>query len=277
VFTIALQRIRSRRLPAATIQGYLNGDSVKPRQARGRKEWAMAGWVDPDDPVLSSVTALARELSDPVRLTALQLLATEGPHTMIQLADAIGVSAPRLGNHLARLRAAGLVMVEHTGRYAVYRLGRADLGDVLTILSRYAANSDLGGVGRPSSAVDIAHTCYDHAAGRLGVSVFGMLIDRAALRPPTGDGDELALGDDLSAFAALGVDAAAVDPGRRKLATACLDKTHRLPHLGGALGQAVLDAFIADTLVQRREGSRELSLTAAGRRRLPTLLPGFTL
>jgi DNA-binding transcriptional ArsR family regulator len=235
----------------------------------------MVGWVDPDDPVLSSVTGLARELSDPVRLTTLQLLATEGPHTMIQLADAIGVGASRLGNHLSRLRAAGLVAVEHTGRHAVYRLGRADLADVLTALSRYAANGDLEVTGRPTSAADIAHTCYDHAAGRLGIAVFAMLIERGALRPPT-DG-ELTLGDDLSAFADLGVDAAAIDPGRRKPATACLDKTHRLPHLGGALGQAVLDAFIADDLVRRRDDSRELLLTDAGRRRLPALLPAFTL
>jgi DNA-binding transcriptional ArsR family regulator len=235
----------------------------------------MAGWVDPDAPVLAAVTGLARELSDPVRLTALQLLATEGPHTMIQLADAIGVSAPRLGNHLTRLRAAGLVAVEHTGRHAVYRLRRSDLGDVLTALSLYAANSDLELTDRPASAVDIAHTCYDHAAGRLGISVFAMLIERSALRPPAGS-DELALGPDLSPFASLGVDPAAITPGRRKLATACLDKTHRLPHLGGALGQAVLDAFIADDLVRRQEDSRELLLTDTGRRRLPALLPGFT-
>lgn len=236
----------------------------------------MAGWVDADAPVLSSVTGLARELSDPVRLTALQLLAAEGPHTMIQLADAIGVSAPRLGNHLTRLRAAGLVAVEHTGRHAVYRIGRADLGEVLTALSRYANNQDLELTGRPASPVDIAHTCYDHAAGRLGVSVFTTLIERSALRPPDGTGDELLLGDDLSAFATFGVDAAAIDHGRRKLATACLDKTHRLPHLGGALGQAVLDAFIADDLVRRQDGTRELVLTDNGRHSLPALLPGFS-
>src|SRR4051794_41869754 len=109
----------------------------------------MAGWVDPDDPVLSAVTGLARELSDPVRLTALQLLAAEGPHTMIQLADAVGVSAPRLGNHLTRLRAAGLVAVEHTGRHAVYRLGRADLRDARTALSRYANKPHPGPPGPP--------------------------------------------------------------------------------------------------------------------------------
>src|SRR3954447_19829175 len=103
----------------------------------------MTGWVDPQAPVVASVTSLAGELADPVRLTALQLLAAEGPHTMIQLADAVGVSAPRLGNHPARLRAAGLVAGGRTGRRAVYRIGRTDLGDVLTALSHYANNHDL--------------------------------------------------------------------------------------------------------------------------------------
>ncbi|MFC0438359.1 helix-turn-helix transcriptional regulator [Kutzneria buriramensis] len=235
----------------------------------------MAGWVDPDDGLLSSVTALARELADPVRLTALQLLAAEGPHTMIQLADAIGVSAPRLGNHLAQLRAAGLVAVEHTGRHAVYRLGRAGLGEVLTALARYANDRDLTLTERPTSPIDLAHTCYDHVAGRLGVAVFALLVERSALRPPDGSGDELALGEDTSAFAALGVDPTAIEPGRRKLATACLDKSHRLPHLGGVLGRAVLDALLADDLVRRRDDTRELLLTDAGRSRLPALLPDF--
>jgi hypothetical protein len=71
------------------------------------------------------------------------------------------------------------------------------------------------------------------------------------------------------------VDAAAIDPGRRKLATACLDKTHRLPHLGGALGQLILDRIIADDLVRRQETTRELLLTPTGRDRLPRLIPGF--
>src|SRR3954468_3458838 len=98
----------------------------------------MTGWVDPQAPVVASVTSLAGKLADPVRLTALQLLAAEGPHTMSQLAQALGVSAPRLGNHLARLREQGLVTVEHTGRHAVYRVAAPGLGDVLAALSRYA-------------------------------------------------------------------------------------------------------------------------------------------
>ncbi|MFE9745474.1 ArsR/SmtB family transcription factor [Saccharothrix saharensis] len=235
----------------------------------------MAGWVDSGNAVQASVVALARELSDPVRLTALQLLAAEGPHTMVQLADAMGVTPPRLGNHLARLRAAGLVTVEHTGRHAVYQVARADIADVLTALARYAHQDDLTAPQRASSPVDVAHTCYDHAAGRLGISVFTTLVSAGALHPPDGRTGELVPGDDLTALHRLGVDARAVAP-RRRLALACLDRTHRVPHLGGDLGRLVLDAFVADDLVRRQDGTRELLVTERGAARLPELLPGFT-
>jgi DNA-binding transcriptional ArsR family regulator len=230
-------------------------------------------WTDPQEPVLASVTALAAELADPIRLTALQLLAAEGPHTMSRLAAALDVTAPRLGNHLTRLRAAGLVEVEHTGRHAVYRLARPELIDVLTALARWAGH-ELP-TGHPATAADIAHTCYDHAAGRLGVALLAHLVDRGALTAPDGTAEELRPGPDGAALADLGVDPAGLDPGRRKLATACLDRTHRLPHLGGALGAQILDGLIDRGLLTREDGTRVLLPTAAGRRELPRLVPGF--
>ncbi|AVT28992.1 transcriptional regulator [Plantactinospora sp. BC1] len=236
----------------------------------------MTGWVDPDDPTLAAATSLARELADPIRLTALQLLAVEGPHTMTQLADALRVSAPRLGNHLARLRARGLVTVQQRGRHVVYRLASPDTVDVLTALARHGRPETPGPrPARPPSPAETARTCYDHCAGRLGVAVFAALVQRGALLPPDGQHDELRLGPDPTAFGDLGVDLDAVRPGRRKLATACLDRNHRLPHLGGVLGAEVLDAFVADGLVHRQDGERALAITARGARKLPALLPEF--
>ena len=235
----------------------------------------MGGLVDPGNAVQGAIIGLTRELADPVRLTALQVLAAEGPHTMIQLADALGVTAPRLGNHLARLRTAGLVTVEHTGRHALYRTARDDLLPVLTALARYGGNDSVTPPRPPESTADVAHTCYDHAAGRLGVALFTHLFDRGALLPPDGSTTTLTLGADLSPFHDLGIDPATVDPGRRRLATACLDRTHRIPHLGGALCHEVLTALLKAGLVRRGRGDRELRITPQGRNRLSTLLPGF--
>jgi hypothetical protein len=113
-------------------------------------------------------------------------------------------------------------------------------------------------------------------AGRLGIAVFGTLVARGALSPPDGRDDQLTLGPDPAALTELRLDIDALDTGRRKLATACLDKIYRLPHLGGALGKAVLDTFLARRLVVRQENTRTLTLTPKGKAALPVLLPDFS-
>jgi DNA-binding transcriptional ArsR family regulator len=221
------------------------------------------------DTVLDTTAALARELSDPIRLAALQLLTAEGPHTQAQLADAVRVSTPRMGNHLARLRDAGLVEVTHEGRHALYRAARDDLGAVLATLTRFVHGESFT---RSPSRADLAHTCYDHTAGRLGVTIFATLVARDALSTVH---ERVDLGPNALAFRDFGVNPTTVDAGRRKLTAACLDRSHRLPHLGGALGAAVLFALEREKLVERLPDSRELVITSAGRRKLPTLLPGW--
>ena len=47
---------------------------------------------------------------------------------------------------------------------------------------------------------------------------------------------------------------------RRMFAFGCLDWTERRPHLGGALGAAILDALELAGVVRREEGSRAVSL-----------------
>ena len=240
-----------------------------------------------NEPVLSRATRVARELADPLRLLVLQTLASEGPHTASRLAETLRVTGPRLGNHLARLRDADLVTVEHTGRHAVYRLADPDLGDVLTALLRYAG-ADSGQQGqqgqqgqesreRPRPPLDIVRTCYDHTAGLLGVRLFAWLVERGALRAPDGRTDELTLGRDPAALTEIGVDPSAITPGRRRLAVACLDRTHLLPHLGGELGRVVLDALIRQDVLRHGRGDRVLTITPVGAGYLTALLPDLEI
>ena len=60
---------------------------------------------------------------------------------------------------------------------------------------------------------------------------------------------------------------------RRKEAVACLDRTYRLPHLGGRLGGALLDALVRDGSVRTSPGTRTLTVTPAGAKRLAEFLP----
>ncbi|HEY8829857.1 MAG TPA: metalloregulator ArsR/SmtB family transcription factor [Candidatus Limnocylindria bacterium] len=57
-----------------------------------------------------------RALGDDTRLRVLQLLATEGEHTVTELALRLRLSQPLLSWHLRRLRRAGVVKTVRVGR-----------------------------------------------------------------------------------------------------------------------------------------------------------------
>jgi DNA-binding transcriptional ArsR family regulator len=197
----------------------------------------MASWVSSDEPVLRTAIGTARELADPIRLTVLQLLAHEGPHGGLQLADILQVAQPRLANHLKRLHDAGLISIERQGRHAVYRIADDRLPPLLDALAEFAG----GPLPTPTPAVPAFRTCYDHAAGPWAVAVLADLRSSGALTPA--DGDRLDYGPNAAtALAAWDIDIATIHPGRRALATQCLDRTVRRPHLGGALGAALLES-----------------------------------
>jgi len=84
-------------------------------------------------------------------------------------------------------------------------------------------------------------------------------------------GDGYALTDKgAAALANLGIDVQATQAQRRRFAFACLDWSERRPHLGGALGAAVLTLALRKRWVARDLDSRVLTVTAAGRRELLT-------
>ncbi|WP_435120973.1 ArsR/SmtB family transcription factor [Amycolatopsis thermoflava] len=231
------------------------------------------GWTSAEQPVVATVTGLARELADPIRLTVLQLLAHEGPHGMTQLADVLGVTPARLGNHLAKLRQAGLVVTSQSGRHVTYRLKDPAITAVLDALADYAG----GALPLPGPAAPPERLCYDHAAGRLGVAVLDHLLAEDALRRRA-DTDELELGPRATeVLARLGIDADTLTAGRRKTATSCLDRTLRRPHLGGALGHAILTRLRTEGLVEVDADGRTLTLHPDADDRLGDLLPGLVL
>ncbi|GAB2966302.1 metalloregulator ArsR/SmtB family transcription factor [Amycolatopsis acidiphila] len=230
------------------------------------------GWTSAEQPVVATVTGLARELADPIRLTVLQLLAHEGPHGMTQLADILGVSPARLGNHLAKLRTAGLVVGEQSGRHVTYRLKDPAVTAVLDVLADYAG----GALPLPSATAAPERLCYDHAAGRLGVALLDQLLADRALRRPAGGGDALELGPAAGkVLPRFGIDVGALAATRRKVATSCVDRTLRRPHLGGALGHEILTWFRAEDLVAVAvdDDGRTLTLRPGGTARLAELIP----
>ena len=211
---------------------------------------------------------LLKELSDPLRLAVIGRLGNRGPATVTRLAAELDVPLPQLSNHLRRLREAGLVTVERSGRQAVYALADTDVLALLPLLDRITGRD-----AKPAPDADQlpSRTCYDHLAGRIGVALYQALRDRDAVRD-RGDGMVDLGPTGPETFAALGVDVDTVDPGRRRFAFECLDATEAAPHLAGALGDALAAALTSRGWIDRESDSRVIHLTATGRRRLRGLL-----
>ena len=148
----------------------------------------------------------------------------------------------------------------HQGRHNYYRIAGEDIVAAIQALQVIAPSA----VAKPAKLDDVrlARTCYKHLAGRLGVAVAEALEARELLWR---DGDDFALteaGEDF--FTDLGIAPDNLRSGRRQFARQCLDWSERRPHLGGALGAALLDQFLARKWLQPVPGSRAVRLTKAG-------------
>ena len=78
------------------------------------------------DEISELQATVLKSLANPIRLQLIHLLA-DGPTSVGDLAAALGISQPNVSQHLAVLRAAGLVDVDRGRREARYRLSDPDV------------------------------------------------------------------------------------------------------------------------------------------------------
>ncbi len=214
----------------------------------------------------AAVSAIAAAIGEPARTRMLFCLLEGQARTSTELAIVANVTPPTASVHLSRLRAENLVRVFVQGRHRYYSLAGPAVARALEGLSVLAGGVRHKFVPTTPAPLRAARSCYDHMAGALAVS----LHDRfTALRwigaSPHGNGYSLTRNGER-ALAELGVDVAAVHGQRRRLAFACLDWSERRPHLGGALGAALLDLALRRKWVARELDSRALEITRLGRR-----------
>jgi ArsR family transcriptional regulator len=105
--------------------------------------------TDAMDQIDALQAEVLKTLASPRRLQIVHLLA-DGPSDVGRLAEELGISQPNASQHLAVMRAAGIVESERVGRGVVYRLVDPDVvqacaimrGVLLRRLSRLSKLSD---------------------------------------------------------------------------------------------------------------------------------------
>src|SRR5258708_2322250 len=191
--------------------------------------------------------------------------------TSTELAAVAEVAPSTASVHLQRLKSERLVKVFAQGKHRYYSLEGANVAAALEALSVLAGGSREAFVPNTPNLLRAARTCYDHIAGALAVSLHDRFMALGWLSKGSGaDGAYDLTREGARALEALGIDVEATRALRRRFAYACLDWSERRPHIGGALGAAVLRVALKRQWGRQDLDSRALTITSVGRRELQT-------
>jgi DNA-binding transcriptional ArsR family regulator len=215
--------------------------------------------------------SIAAAIGEPARARMLYCLIDGHARTSSELAIVGEVSPSTASVHLARLKDERLVKVLHQGKHRYYSLEGASVARALEALNVVAGGSGEKFVPGTPTHLRSARSCYDHMAGHAAV----LLRDRFEklkwmVADSSGEDGYEVTSEGCKAMAAIGIDVDALRSLRRRFAYGCIDWSERRPHIGGALGKAILDAALKHKWFLQDLDSRALRLTAIGRRQLQT-------
>jgi DNA-binding transcriptional ArsR family regulator len=218
----------------------------------------------------AAASRIAAAIGEPARARMLYCLMDGHARTSTELSVVAEVSPSTASVHLNRLKTAHLVKVLVQGKHRFYSLEGPDVASTLEGLSVLAGGSRDTFVPSTPSRLRAARTCYDHMAGTVGVSLHDRLKALGWLSAGSKGSDntyDLNL-DGTKALEALGIDLEATRALRRRFACPCLDWSERRPHVGGALGAALLKVALKRKWVVQDLDSRALGVTSLGRREM---------
>jgi DNA-binding transcriptional ArsR family regulator len=212
---------------------------------------------------------VAGAFADRTRARILSSLLDGRERTATDLASFGQVTASTASSHLARLEASGLIVCLPRGKRRYYRLTGELVAAAVESLFRLSGEPRPPQIVRVPNRLRHARTCYDHAAGELGVALHDRLHELEWIVP---DGDAY----EVTALGVVGlqewrIDCKALREQRRVFARPCLDWSERRAHVAGALGAALLGRLLVVRWVERELDSRALTITARGVQQLSAL------
>jgi DNA-binding transcriptional ArsR family regulator len=226
--------------------------------------------VEPDPD--AAVCRIAAAIGEPARARMLYCLVDGRARTSTELAMVAEVTPSTASAHLQRLKKERLVKVLAQGKHRYYSLVGENVAAALEGLSVLAGGLRKSFVPNTPNRLRAARTCYDHIAGALGVALHDRIkamgwLSGGATESGAENAYELTPRG-TKAFAELGIDVEANRALRRRFAYACVDWSERRPHLGGAVGAALLNMARARKWVIQELDCRALAITRVGRREM---------
>lgn len=210
------------------------------------------------------MASIAAAVGDPVRVNMLMALRLEGALTAGDLAKVGNVAPSTASEHLAKMVTAGLIVQQKLGRQRLYTMADEDSCALLDGVEAMAMRQAEAGRNVPQLDRSLLHSrlCYHHVAGKLGCDVTNALFAEDIL---THHHDGPAITDKGHAwFGRFDIDTKRLEEAPRMTVRLCMDWTEHRPHLGGALGSALLEGFRGRDWLRTTRGSSEVLVTPKG-------------
>jgi len=220
-----------------------------------------------------AVSRIAAAIGEPARARILYSLLDGHARTSTELALVAEVSPSTASVHLTHLKDRGLVSVLAQGKHRYYSLEGRHTATALEALMVVAVGPDNRFVPNTPQRLRAARTCYDHMAGTVAVALHDRFMQMGWLTAVPTSSRANARTYDVTpegkhALGALGIDIEATRALRRRFAYGCVDWSERRPHIGGALGAALLNVALKCKWISQDLDSRALQVTRSGRREL---------
>ncbi|MFZ6748744.1 ArsR/SmtB family transcription factor [Undibacterium sp. Ren11W] len=220
----------------------------------------------------TQLSRLAAAIAEPARARILCCLMDGHARTSTELAVVAGVSPSTTSVHLSKLKQENLLKQMAQGKHRYYQLASAEVATALEALLALAGLPKPRFVPNTPSRLRLARTCYDHMAGTVAVQIHDCMMARAWLLPGASDDTAYTLSPaGIEGLQEIGVDVNAALTLRRRFACSCLDWSERKPHLGGALGAALLTLMLQRAWLTRDLDSRALAISKRGSKALHDL------
>jgi DNA-binding transcriptional ArsR family regulator len=206
-------------------------------------------------------------MCEPSRAKMLWALLDGKAFTATELAATADISSTSASNHLSKLLEASLLKVESQGRHRYYALANDDVAYAVEALAQLSKISEME--KRKTvvpTGIQYCRTCYDHLAGYVSIALVEAMEKKNYLKKidkefaVTKKGWEWLMDFNIAQENYTSI--------RRTLARQCLDWSERKPHLAGKLGADLLEAMLERKWFRKKAMSREMVLTAAGRKGL---------
>lgn len=212
-----------------------------------------------------NVAVVASLVSEPSRAAILTALLDGRLHPASDLAFMAGIKPQTASFHLKKMLDADVIKTEKHGRHRYYGIRDHEVAQVLESFLSIAPKVEVRSLKQASQdkAIRYARTCYDHLAGNLGVKIAAALLENGFIQE--GKEDFVVTDKGESFFSELQINLELVKKKRRSYSHKCLDWSERRHHIGGALGNAILEQLLELSWIERIPNTRAIKIPSFGK------------